>query len=218
MYINSALVATNTGVTILPSTIGSTTSNYLGKSQWNVDPMFKGSIDEFKIFGRALSASEIAASYLSQTITLAATAEKATGDADFEPATVSSGLPITYTSSNTSVATIVNGKVHVVATGTATITAYQQGNEVYWPAPSQTQVLTVKQAQTISFAAIGTKLLGDADVDPSATASSGLAVTYSSSDGSVASIVNGKVHILSTGTATITASQAGDNVYAPAPP
>jgi hypothetical protein len=58
MYINGALVANNTGVTIKPSTIGSTTQNYLGKSQWN-DPMFKGSIDEFKIYSRALSAEEI---------------------------------------------------------------------------------------------------------------------------------------------------------------
>ena len=216
MYINGALVATNTAVTIKPSTIGSTNLNYLGKSQFN-DPMFKGSIDEFKIFGKALTASEIAASYLSQTITMNATSQKATGDADFEPATVSSGLPITYTSSNEAVASIVSGKVHIVATGTATITASQPGNEVYWPAQTQTQTLTVKQAQTISFAAIGTKLLGDADFNPSATASSGLTVTYSSSDESVATIVNGKVHILGTGTTTITAAQAGDNVYAPAP-
>jgi autotransporter-associated beta strand protein len=216
MYINGALVATNTAVTIKPSTIGSTNLNYLGKSQYN-DPMFRGFIDEFKIFGRALTETEIAASYLSQTITINATAEKATGEADFEPATASSGLPVTYTSSNPSVASIVNGKVHIVATGTATITASQAGNEVYWPAQSQTQVLTVKQAQTISFAAIGTKLLGDADLNPSATASSGLAVTYTSSNELVASIVNGKVHIVGTGTSTITASQAGNNVYAPAP-
>ena len=215
MYINGTAVASNTGVTIKPSTIGSTTLNYLGKSQFN-DPMFKGSIDEFKIFGRALTASEIAASHLSQTITLAATAEKVVGDADFEPATISSGLPVTYTSSNESVASIVNGKVHPVAVGTATITASQPGNGVYWSAQSQTQVLTVKQAQTVNFAAIGTKLLGDADFNPAATASSGLAVSYASSNTSVATIVNGKVHLVGTGTATITASQAGDNTYAAA--
>jgi len=216
MYINGALVATNTAVTIKPSTIGSTTLNYLGKSQFS-DPMFKGYIDEFKIFGRALSASEIAASHLSQAITLNSTAQKATGDADFGPATVSSGLAITYTSSNESVASIVNGKVHILAVGTSTITAAQDGNEIYWQAPSQTQVLTVKQAQAISFGVIATKTMGDADFDPSATASSSLAVTYTSSDTTVAKIVNGKIHILAAGTATITASQAGDNVYAPAP-
>lgn len=216
MYINGALVATNTGVTIKPSTIGSTTLNYLGKSQFS-DPLFKGSIDEFKIFNRALSAAEIAASHLNQTITLNATAQKVMLDDDFEPATVSSGLPVTYSSSNESVASIVNGKIHIQAVGTSTITATQDGNEIYWQAPSQTQVLTVvKKDQTISFAAIGTKTIGDADFDPSATASSGLAVTYTSSDESVASIVNGNVHILAAGTSTITASQVGDNVYAAA--
>lgn len=58
LYINGTAVASNTGVTIKPSTIGSTTQNYLGKSQWN-DPLFKGSIDGFKIYSRALSAAEI---------------------------------------------------------------------------------------------------------------------------------------------------------------
>ena len=58
MYINGTAVASNTGVTIKPSTIGSTTQNYLGKSQYN-DPIFNGSIDGFKIYSRALSAAEI---------------------------------------------------------------------------------------------------------------------------------------------------------------
>jgi autotransporter-associated beta strand protein len=58
LYINGTAVASNTGVTIKPSTIGSTNLNYLGKSQFN-DPMFKGSIDGFKIYSRALSTSEI---------------------------------------------------------------------------------------------------------------------------------------------------------------
>jgi len=215
LYINGTAVASNTNVSIKPSNLGSTNLNYLGKSQFN-DPLFKGSIDDFKIFGRALTASEIAASYLSQTITLNATALKVTDDEDFSPATVSSGLPITYISSNPSVASIVDGKVHIVAAGTATLTASQAGNDTYWPAQSQTQVLTVQQAQSVSFAAIGTKLLGDADFDPLATASSGLPVTYTSSDESVASIVNGKVNLVGTGTTTITASQAGNSIYGPA--
>lgn len=143
MYINGSLVATTTAITIKPSAIDSTTQNYLGKSQWG-DPMFNGSIDEFKIYSRALSASEIAAGYTSQSITLNAIATKLMGDDDFDPAaTASSGLPVTYTSSDTTVAKIVDGKVHVLATGTSTITASQSGNNVYWPATSQTKVLSV---------------------------------------------------------------------------
>ena len=61
LYINGTAVASNTAVSIKPSTLGSTSLNYLGKSQFN-DPMFKGSIDEFKIYSRALTAAEIGAS------------------------------------------------------------------------------------------------------------------------------------------------------------
>ncbi|SFW88271.1 MBG domain-containing protein [Chitinophaga sancti] len=61
------------------------------------------------------------------------------------------------------------------------------------------------------------KTYGDADFDPGATASSGLQVSYSSSDNSIAAIVGGKISIKKTGTVTITASQAGNGDYYPAP-
>jgi len=60
MYINGALSATNTNINIKPSALGNTTQNYLGKSQFASDPLLKGSIDEFKIYNRALDATEIA--------------------------------------------------------------------------------------------------------------------------------------------------------------
>ncbi|MBA0884957.1 LamG-like jellyroll fold domain-containing protein, partial [Flavobacterium undicola] len=214
MYINGTLVATNTGVTIKPSTIGSTNQNYLGKSQFN-DNMYKGSIDDFKIYSKALSASEIAETAKSnQSITLASTLQKEMGDADFSPATATSGLAVSYTSSNNAVATIVDGKVHIVAPGTSTITASQAGNTDYNAAQTLTQVLTVvKKGQTIDFAAITAKLISDADFDAGAVASSGLAVTYSSSNTAVATIVDNKIHIIAAGTAIITASQAGNDSY-----
>ncbi|RYE22584.1 MAG: hypothetical protein EOP42_24240, partial [Sphingobacteriaceae bacterium] len=68
-----------------------------------------------------------------------------------------------------------------------------------------------KTLQTITFNPIPAKTYGDTDFDPGATASSGLAVTYTSSDQTIATIVNNKVHIAGTGTVNITASQAGDN-------
>jgi fibronectin type 3 domain-containing protein len=58
LYINGASVGTNTGLTLKPANLGTTTLNYIGKSQWN-DPYLNGSVDEFQIYGRALSASEI---------------------------------------------------------------------------------------------------------------------------------------------------------------
>ncbi|MDO7171622.1 DNRLRE domain-containing protein [Mariniflexile sp. AS56] len=75
----------------------------------------------------------------------------------------------------------------------------------------------VKQDQSIKFFTIPVKLVSSPDFDPEATASSGLPVSYSSSDTSVATIVSGKVHIVGTGTTTITAMQAGDAYYNAAP-
>ena len=69
--------------------------------------------------------------------------------------------------------------------------------------------------QTISFANF-TKTYGDPDFDGGAAASSGLPVTYTSSDTTIATIIAGKIHITGTGTGHIIASQAGNANYAPA--
>ncbi|WP_169816807.1 DUF7594 domain-containing protein [Wenyingzhuangia fucanilytica] len=71
----------------------------------------------------------------------------------------------------------------------------------------------VKENQTIQFFTISDKVLGGDDFDPQATVDSGLSIDYSSSDTSVATIVNGKVHIVGMGTSTITASQAGNEQF-----
>ncbi len=76
--------------------------------------------------------------------------------------------------------------------------------------------ISIKAAQAINFAALPVKMTGDADFPPGATASSGLAVTYTSSNSGVATIVGGQIHIVGAGTTTITASQPGNATYAPA--
>lgn len=83
-----------------------------------------------------------------QTITFAELPAKKYGDADFWPgAKASSGLSVTYSSSNTNVATIVRDTlIHLVGVGTAVITASQPGNATYAPAPDVTQILTVQKA------------------------------------------------------------------------
>lgn len=219
--------------------------------------------------------------------------QKTYGDADFAPgATISSGLPITYTSSNSSVATIIGGNIHIVGAGASTITARQAGDNNYNAATDVPVTLTVnkkqltvtadnktkvygdpnpvftytitgfvfgeteavfttpvsitatgttggthsitpsnaaaanysfnyvngtltiqKAAQTITFNALPAKTYGNADFAPGATATSGLPVTYTSSDPNVATIVNGNIHITGAGTVTVTATQAGDGNY-----
>lgn len=77
--------------------------------------------------------------------------------------------------------------------------------------PSATNV-----PQTISFPTMAVKVVGDVAFSP-ATASSSLAIAYTSSDDAVASIVGGQVQINGVGTCTITANQAGNANYAAAP-
>ncbi len=76
---------------------------------------------------------------------------------------------------------------------------------------------TSKQSQTITFSALAAKTYGDANFAPGASASSGLTVTYSSSNTSVASIVGGQIHIVGAGSCTIYADQAGNSTYDAAP-
>jgi trimeric autotransporter adhesin len=77
-----------------------------------------------------------------QTITMG-TLTKTIGDPDFAPGSASSSLPLAYTSSDPTVATIVAGKVHIVGLGSCTITADQAGNQHYLAAPSVGVTLTV---------------------------------------------------------------------------
>lgn len=59
LFVNGAVVASNTAITINPVDLGSRL-NYLGKSQFAPDPLFAGSLDDVRFVGNALSDSEIA--------------------------------------------------------------------------------------------------------------------------------------------------------------
>lgn len=88
----------------------------------------------------------------------------------------------------------------------------------YTPVPLTGQATTTGSTQTITFPDMPAQTYGNPDFDPQATASSGLPVTYEFSHTNYVEIVNGKIHILRSGTITVTAKQAGDATYAPAPP
>lgn len=81
---------------------------------------------------------------LPQTITFPSISVKEISSPDFNPgATSDSNLPVSYNSSNSSVATIVNGNIHIVGSGTVTITASQMGDSTYKAAKYVSQTLTV---------------------------------------------------------------------------
>jgi acetyl esterase/lipase len=70
-----------------------------------------------------------------------------------------------------------------------------------------------KTSQTITFPSFGRQLLGDTLLTPGASASSGLVLSYSSSDPSVAEFSNNSLILKKVGTTLITASQAGNLDY-----
>lgn len=220
---------------------------------------------------------------------------------DINPVAISSaGLSVTYSSSDSTIATIVNNKIHIKGAGTVTITASNNGNMNTKPATpinrtfiidkaplsiialDQTKVygsanpaltlnyqgfvydetplvlttpaivstttnqfsqvgtypievsgaastnytisytsatLSITQAmQSLTFDALATVTYGATDINLVATSSAGLPVTFNSSDTTIATIVNNKIHINAAGTVTIAASNDGNVNVKPATP
>lgn len=77
-------------------------------------------------------------------------------------------------------------------------------------------IVSPLKAQSLSFPEMTTQTYGNADFDAGATASSGLTISYSSSDTNVVKILSGLLHIRGTGTVSITANQAGNGEWAKA--
>ena len=74
LYIDGVQVATNTGMTFKPSDLAPTTSgNFIGKSAWTGDKYLKGLVDDFRIYNRAISASEVTSVMNGQTLTVRST-------------------------------------------------------------------------------------------------------------------------------------------------
>lgn len=180
------------------------------------------------IASQAGDATHYAATEVSQTlvvkkaaqeITFDALPTKAYEDAPFELTKMSNkNLNIVYTSSNPSVASIVDNVVTIHHPGTTTITASQPGNAYYLAATPVSQTLTVDKAnQVINLPAIESRAYGNEDFELPQTSDKGLTIAYSSSNTAVATVSGNVVHIIDVGTTEITASQAGDEYYNAAP-
>jgi hypothetical protein len=129
--------------------------------------------------------------------------------------------PMLGTTSPSTVCTVDTSRNEVSFTGvgTCTLTANQAGDDTYADAPQVERSLTIaKAAQTITFDAPTSLRFGDADVQLSATASSGLPVTYTSTTTDVCTVVaDDELHAVAGGTCTIRADQAGGANFEAAP-
>jgi Regulator of Chromosome Condensation (RCC1) repeat protein/PASTA domain-containing protein len=150
-----------------------------------------------------------------QTITFGALANKTYGDPDFSvSATASSGLAVSFAASGN--CTVSAATVHLTGAGSCTVTASQAGNVNYNPAPDVSQSFAVAKAgQTITFGPLAHKKYGAPDFRVSATASSGLAVSFAASGR--CTVRAATVHLTGAGSCTVTASQPGDANYNAAP-
>jgi hypothetical protein len=152
-----------------------------------------------------------------QTISFTAPASTTYGAAPFAPsATATSGLPVSFSVAS-GAAAFAEGKVVLTGAGMVTLAANQAGDSIYSAAPEvDRRFMVAKASQTISFTAPANMTYGAAPFAPSATATSGLPVSFSIVDGP-ASLSGGKVVVTGAGAVTMAASQEGNSSYSAAP-
>ncbi|MBT7742505.1 MAG: hypothetical protein HN727_11945, partial [Opitutae bacterium] len=105
-------------------------------------------------------------------------------------------------------------KVEIIGAGTTKITARQAGNDFYESALPVDNYMTVwKVPQNISFDPIQDHSVGDFPFAIAASSSSGLPVSFTTSNPALATVAGQVVSIHGPGIVTLTALQTGDNRY-----
>ncbi|MCB1769601.1 MAG: VCBS repeat-containing protein, partial [Candidatus Competibacteraceae bacterium] len=130
-------------------------------------------------------------------------------------ATATSNLPVTFSSQTTGICTVNGSIVTAVTEGTCIVAADQAGNATYNAAAQVTQSIGVgKIGQTISTITFNpTTLIVNGLTTVSATATSGLPVTFTSQTTGVCTVAGSAVTGVTEGTCIVAADQAGDATY-----
>ena len=135
-------------------------------------------------------------------------------------ASSTSGQPLTYTTTTSSVCSVTSpgGVVTLLTIGTCTINIAQSAAGNYAAATTQTVTINIGAAtNTITFPALANTQIGATPPTPAATATSGQPVTYGSTTPSVCTVTSGGVITqVSAGTCILTANQAATGNYAAA--
>lgn len=168
--------------------------------------------------GEASSFTQISARTLrlAQTITLPPFAQKVFGDEPFtiESTASSAGLELNFSSSNPTIASVSTNIITIHGAGAVEIMAEQPGNDLYDAALPVIEWLIIEKAmQNILFEALPEQLSNAGTIALSATCSSGLDVSFESSDEEIVTIIGNVANILKDGTVSITASQSGNQNY-----
>jgi sugar lactone lactonase YvrE len=156
----------------------------------------------------------------SQTISFGALSNQALGTASYTlSATASSGLAVSFTSTTPAVCTVSGATVTLVTAGTCAIQATQPGNTNYSAATAINQNFQViHESETITFGALSNQVLGTAPFTLSASASSGLTVSFASTTPAVCTVSGATGTPVAAGTCNIQATQTGNSSYGAATP
>ena len=224
-------IGTNNNFNPLPQNRGQPTSFLAGRSPYYPNAAFSVPFDGSNLVW-----------YLKYGTSSAGTATASSNPANRCKPIITITSPTATTYATTSIPLIVsaneaistwnyslNGGVNITFTSGTTITAAEgpntlivyayaaNGNPSSWNSSSVAFTVSppTKSDQTITFGALSDKTFGDADFDVSASASSGLPVSFTASG--TCTITGSTVSISGAGTCTVIANQSGNATYNPAP-
>jgi N-acetylneuraminic acid mutarotase len=134
-------------------------------------------------------------------------------------ATATSGLAVTFTSTTPTICTVSGSTASLLTVGTCILHAAQAGNSNYSAAPTVSQGFYVHPAQqTITFPTIAGAWYALQQITLSATASSGLAVSFATTTPTVCTVSGNTASLLIGGSCILQATQAGNAFYGAATP
>jgi len=153
-----------------------------------------------------------------QVVSIVSVLQRAATDPNFtiDVSATSKLTAFSYASSSQSVATIsVTGSIDLLAQGTTDITVTQPGDANFNPASVTGTLRVVASGQTLVWdeTVLNGKKFNDAPITLSATASSGLPVTFTSLNPAVADISGNTLTIKGAGTTDIIAKQVGNESF-----
>lgn len=160
----------------------------------------------------------------SQTLSFPSIPFQATNSPGFVvSATATSGLPVSFASLTPLICSLAGTTVSNLKSGICSIQATQAGDANHLLAAPVTRSVTLtmtttKTLQTIAFTPIGNRDFSHWVLPLTATASSGLAVSFASITQSVCSVAGSTVTVLTAGICTVQATQPGNTQYLAAAP
>ena len=109
-------------------------------------------------------------------------------------------------------------RIELIGAGQTRIVANQKGNLAYEKSlPVYNYLTVIRAVQSLDFSSVADHSVGDFPTKLEANASSGLPVSFYSSDPALATVVGNYVYLQGAGNVTITARQIGDRRFEPAP-